>query len=338
MLTQLEPSTKIIFKVIFVLLALALLWAIRDIALLFLLAVILASALEPMAEYLNQKLRIPRAVSVLAVYIFVLGFAALIIYLLVPPAVEQFKIVSQNLPEYTAQFEQRFGLSFLKSLNASEIFSGFFAQNGDGGVFAKTFGVFNGLFSLVTVLVISFYLVAEEKGMKNFISTLIPAGHQDFIMGLVGKIQKKMGLWILGQLILSFAIFALTFIGLTILGVKYALFLALLAGLLEIVPYIGPFVSAIPAIFFAVLQSPPLGLAVVILYLIIQKTEGYVLVPKVMEKTVGTSPLVVLLALLIGFKLAGIMGLLIAVPLASAITVVVNEFSTQKQPSPTEVV
>jgi predicted PurR-regulated permease PerM len=108
------------------------------------------------------------------------------------------------------------------------------------------------------------------------------------------------------------------------------LFLALLAGLLEVVPYIGPFLSAVPAVFFAFIQNPPLALAVAILYLIVQKIEGYVLVPKVMEKTVGTSPLVVLVALLIGFKLAGIVGLLIAVPLVSAITVIVNEFISEK--------
>ena len=327
---QLEPSTKIIIKIVFAVIALAFLWAVRDIILLFLLSVIFASAMEPMAEYLNQKQKIPRAVSVLTVYLFVFGFAALVIYLLVPPALEQFKVLSQNLPEYGKQFEQRFGLSFLNDINLGEVFSGFFSQSGGRGVFARTFVVFNSLFSIITVLVISFYLVAEERGMKKFIGTLIPSHHQEFTMGLIEKIQKKMGLWILGQMILSLAIFALTFIGLTILGVKYALFLAMLAGLLEIVPYIGPFVSAVPAIFFALLQSPALALATAILYVIIQKTEGYILVPKVMEKTVGTSPLVVLLALLVGFKLAGVLGLLVAVPLASAITVVVNEFSAAK--------
>jgi predicted PurR-regulated permease PerM len=154
----------------------------------------------------------------------------------------------------------------------------------------------------------------------------MPQHHRDTAKNLVDKIQKKMGLWVIGQIILSLAIMIFTFIGLKILGVQYALFLAMLAGLLEIVPYLGPILSSIPAIFFAFLQNPPLAIAVVILYIIIQKTESYVLTPKIMEKTVGTSPLVVLIALLVGFKLAGVVGLLIAVPLAGAITVVVNEF------------
>ena len=309
MFIQLEPSTKITLKVVFVVLALAFLWAIRDILLLFLISVILASAMEPMAEYLNKNQRIPRAVSVLAVYLFVFGIVGLVIYLIIPPAWEQFKILSQNLPAYSAQFEARSGFSFLNNLDISNAVQNFLGQS-SGGVLKSTFGVFNSIFSFISVLVISFYLVAEEKGMKNFISTLIPPPHQEFTMGLMEKIQRKMGLWILGQVILSLVIFTLTFIGLSLLGIKYALFLAMLAGLLEIVPYIGPFLSAVPAIFFALLQGPALALAVAILYLIVQKTEGYVLVPKIMERTVGTSPLVVLLALLIGYKLAGILGLL----------------------------
>jgi predicted PurR-regulated permease PerM len=150
------------------------------------------------------------------------------------------------------------------------------------------------------------------------------------VVRLIAKIQRKMGLWVVGQFILSVFIFILTYIGLTILGVEYALVLALIAGLLEVVPYIGPFVSAMPAIFFALIQSPPLVIGVIILYILIQKTEGYVLVPKIMEKTVGTSPLVVLLALLIGFKLAGILGVLLAVPLTGAITVIIQEFFQNK--------
>jgi predicted PurR-regulated permease PerM len=205
----------------------------------------------------------------------------------------------------------------------------FSTVNGGESVLNRTVGVFNGFFTFITVLVISFYLVAEEKGMREFIRSLVPPHYQEFTMGLVDSIQKKMGLWLLGQLILSVSIFLMTFLGLSLLGVKYALFLALLAGLLEVIPYIGPFVSAVPAIFFAFIQNPALAIAVLVLYIIIQKVEGYVLVPKVMEKTVGVSPLAVLLALLIGFKLAGVLGLLLAVPLVGAFTVVINEFASR---------
>lgn len=176
-------------------------------------------------------------------------------------------------------------------------------------------------------MVVSFYLVAEQKSIINTIAAFVPEKHQSFTLQLIAKIQKKMGQWVLGQLLLSVSIFAISYIVLTVMGVKYALFLAILAGLLEVVPYIGPFLAAVPAAFFALLQSPTQAVIVLLMYVFIQKIEGYVLVPKIMQKTVGTSPLVVLFALLIGFKLGGVIGLLIAVPLASAITVVVSEIS-----------
>jgi predicted PurR-regulated permease PerM len=215
----------------------------------------------------------------------------------------------------------------INNLNFSEFGKQLISStSGSQTVFTRTLGIFNGVFSIITILVVSFYLVAEQKGMREFIKSLVPPHHQEFTMSLVDKIQKKMGMWIIGQILLSVSIFLLTFAGLSLLGVKYALFLALLAGLLEVVPYIGPIISAIPAVFFAFMQSPPLAIAVLVLYIIVQKIEGYVLVPKIMQKTVGTSPLVVLVALLIGFKLAGILGLLLAVPLVGAVTVLIQEF------------
>lgn len=329
---QLDYSTKVILRVVAVLLALAFLWVVRDIVVVILLALVIASAMEPMVDYLSRK-KIPRTVSVMGAYLIVIAIVGGIITLMAPLVSEQFHVLSKNLPQYIQDFQTRypslsafFGGADLGSLIQS-LFSG---GGGADALFSRTVGFFNGLFAVVSVLVISFYLVAADRGMKHFIHDLVPTAHQKVVMNLIEKVQHKMGLWVVGQLILSVFIFALTYIGLTILGVKYALFLALIAGLLEVVPYVGPFLSAIPAVFFALIQSPALVVGVIILYVVIQKTEGYVLVPKVMEKTVGTSPLVVLLALLVGFKLAGILGLLLAVPLAGAITVVIHELFQEK--------
>ncbi|MCL5008945.1 MAG: AI-2E family transporter [Patescibacteria group bacterium] len=321
---ELETSTQVILKVIFAGLILAFLWLIRDILLILLISLILASAMEPMVDYFSEK-RVPRAVSVLAVYALVLASVTFVVYLLVPPVIGQMRVLAERWPDYALQLERLIGNT---SVSVGDIGNYFkqFSDSYKGGLLTGTVSVFNAFFTLITVLVISFYLVAEDRGMKKFISTLLPVQHRDFAVNLIDKIQKKMGMWVIGQVILSVSIFILAFIGLSLLRVDYALFLALLAGILEVVPYIGPFLSAVPGVFFAFIQNPPLALAVAIMYLIIQKTEGYVLVPKVMEKTVGTSPLVVLLALLTGFQLAGIVGLLIAVPIVSALTVIINEF------------
>ncbi len=329
---ELDYSTKVILRVVAVVLALAFLWVVRDLVVIILLSLVLASAMEPMVDYLNRR-KIPRGVSVMGAYLIVIGLVVLIVSLMAPLVSSQFKVLSQNLPQYTAQMQERYPTisSLLGGFDFSSIAHSFIS-NGDGAnaLFHRTIGLFNGLLAVISVLVISFYLVAADRGMKHFVHDLVPTAHQKVVMNLIQKIQHKMGLWVVGQLVLSVFIFILTYVGLSILGVKYALFLALLAGLLEVVPYVGPFLSAIPAVFFAMIQSPALVVGVIILYVIIQKTEGYVLVPKVMEKTVGTSPLVVLLALLVGFKLAGILGLLLAVPLAGAITVVIHELFQEK--------
>ena len=327
---ELEQSTQVILKVVLVVLALALVWAIRDIILLFLLAVVFASAMEPLADYLHTK-KVPRSVSVMAVYVLVFALIGIVGALLVPVIADQFQLLAINLPSYLAEFQQKYpGLyGFFAPGSLADILPGLVGSGGEnGGVFSRTLGVFNGLLGFVTVMVISFYLVvADQHGMKELIRPLVPLHRRDQVMHLIRKIQHKMGLWVLGQLLLSLSIFLLSFIALSLLGVKYALVLALLAGLLEVVPYMGPILSAVPAFFFALIQSPALAVAVVILYILIQKTEGYVLVPKIMHKTVGTSPLVVMLSLLIGFKLAGIVGLLLGVPVAGALLVLMEEFT-----------
>jgi len=318
---DLSVSTRVIVKVIFAFLALVFLWLVKDIIVLLLMALILASAMEPLVDYLHHK-KVPRALSVFMVYLVVIGISALVVGLMIPPVIQQTKVLLANLPQYSRAFNAQIGGYSLQD----------FFQNLTGGfssgtnVVQNTVGVFNGALDVIAVLVISFYLVAEEKGMKTFVASLIPAHHHEFTLGLINKIQRKMGLWVLGQIIISFGIFIFTYIGLSLMHVQYALVLALLSGLFEVVPYIGPFISAIPAMFIGFIQAPSLAIWVAILYLLVHEVEGYVLVPKIMEKTVGQSPLLTLVALLVGYQLAGIVGLIISVPLATALTVAVQEF------------
>jgi predicted PurR-regulated permease PerM len=323
---ELDYSTQIILKVIVAGVVLYFLWAVRDILLILLLAMIVASAMEPLVNYLKQH-KVPRPVSVTAVYIFVLGALGLLFYLVIPLVLAQSKILLDKLPGYLQIFQDKFG-SFLGSNSTSDLsqqlFSGFGSEQ---SVLSSSFGIFNTVISGISILVIAFYLVAEQHGMNRLISSLVPGQHKDFTEGLLEKIQKKMGLWILGQIIASVVMFLITWAGLSLLHIQYALVLAIIAGILEIVPYIGPIVSAIPAMFFGLIQGGwGLAFGVAVLYFLLHELEGYILIPKIMEKTVGISPLAVLLAVLVGFKLAGAVGIVIAVPVVGAVAVAISEF------------
>jgi predicted PurR-regulated permease PerM len=325
---ELDNSTKVILKVVLAILVFGFLWLIRDIILILVLALILASAMDPLVNYLYTH-KIPRSVSVLAVYLLVVGLIVLFSYFFIPVVIDQFKIFFNNLPNIINSLQGKFS-SVLGNVDLSQLFVQQLSGITGSNVVSSTFTIFDALIGFVSVLVISFYLVAEENGMKTFIGTLIPRIHHEFTITLVEKIQEKMGRWFLGQLIVILVMFVTTWMGLLILHVPYALILAVVAGLLEVVPYIGPFISAIPALLIALTQSPALALAVVVLYILLHELEGYVLVPKIMQKTVGTSPLAVLIALLVGFKIAGIVGLIISVPLVAAFTVTIHEFWPNK--------
>ncbi len=332
---EIGVQTSTLLKIVGLALLLFFLWAIRDVLILLLIAVTFASALEPMAEYLQSK-KIPRPVSVLSVYILVIAFVALIAYLIVPPIISQFDQI-KNTDQLASQISDKIGhmswaqkldINSLVSKNVHAITDQFTTVS--GSFFQRTLGFFNGFIEVVTVLVISFYLLAEKNGMKNFVYTLVPKKYEAQALHLITRIQRKIGLWLLGQLILSVVMFALVFIALSLLGIKYALVLAMIAGFMELVPYLGPIIAAIPAVFFAFLQSPVLALVVIVLYIFFQKTEAYFLVPKIMQKTIGVSPLVILVAILIGFKVAGVFGILLSIPIVAAANVVIHEWETVK--------
>lgn len=320
-------STVTLLKIVLIGLLLWFFWVVRDVLLIFLISIIVSSAMDPVADFLYKR-RVPRALSVLFVYIVFLGLFVLAGFLITPSVTAQFDQI-KHADVYQA-FISKIGV-YRESLSHSTIGQAINnsirdLQNNFGGtLFATTKGVVTGIFSTITILVISFYLTIEENGMKNFIKHLAPYKHQAYVLKLVTKIQRKMGAWVLGQIILSAVIFGLVFIGLTVLKVQFALVLALVAGLLEVVPIIGPFISGAVAVFFAFLQSPGLALAVLIMWVITQQLENHILVPVVMSRSVGLNPVLVILAVLIGATLGGIVGALIAIPVVSGISVFISD-------------
>ena len=181
------------------------------------------------------------------------------------------------------------------------------------------------------ILVITFYMVLQEDGLKKVFKVLVPPHYQPFANSILGKVQRKIVAWVKGQLILSFIVGLLAYIGLSIIGINYALVLGIFAGLAELVPYAGPFIGGVVAIFFALSQSTAKAVFVAALYIIIQQFENNILVPKVMQKAVGLNPIISILALITGVKIAGVVGALFAIPTVTVLDVIIKEILRTEQ-------
>ncbi|KKS65711.1 MAG: hypothetical protein UV40_C0044G0002 [Parcubacteria group bacterium GW2011_GWA1_42_7] len=329
-----EISTPTILKFILIILGLVFLYFIRDILLILFVAIIISSAVDAPVDWLVKR-RVRRVLGVALVYLFVALVFGLLLLFIVPPLAEQVKLLANNLPEYLDKLNSVFSLIQEKSINYNA--SGFLDRFGSqlsgwaSNLFSATASVFGGLISFFLIIAISVYLSAEEKGVKKFFVSITPEADKVYVASLVDRIQAKFGAWVRGQIVLSLVIGVMVFVGLSILKIKYALVLALIAALLEVIPYLGPFISAALGIALAFTQSPILALIAAILYYVIQEFENLLIVPQIMKRVTGLNPVVIIISVLIGAKLAGILGIIIAVPLAAGLSVFLNDIIFEKK-------
>lgn len=321
---KIEISHK---TIVFILILLGLVWfvmRIMDIILLFFVSVILMSALNPAVDGLEKK-RIPRWLSITFLYIVVIGSLSIIVASLVPPLVEQTSHLVSQLPSLAQT------LNFL-NLDARSVGSQLSSLSSLPGDIVKfTAGLFSNILYISTVAVMTFYLLMERRNLQKYLSQMFGQGSEKKVESLINRVENQLGSWVRGQLILMTAIGLISFLGLSILGVPYALPLALVAGLLEVVPTVGPILSAIPATLAGFIITPYTAIGVVALYFAVQQAENSFLVPKIMQKTTGVNPLVSLLSLMIGFKLAGPAGAILSIPLLLIGIIAVTEMTSSKR-------
>lgn len=324
-------STISILKILAILLGLFFLYTVRDVLIIILIALILTAALDPMVDWL-QKRKIPRPLGLLILYVGLVGGFFLVVGLIIPPLIEQFQQLAETLPGQFERFLTATGLGqWVQTQGTGEVeklLTSFFTQLDQpvSRVFSTITDVFSGLLTAVLVLVITFYLTVQEQGIKKFVRSIVPVRHQPYVTSLVNRIQGKIGGWFRGQLILMGFVGALVYVGLLLLGVKFALLLALLAMLLELIPFLGPILAAIPAVILAFGHSPLTAVLVIGLFIVVNLIENHLLVPKTMQKAVGLNPVVIIAAMLIGAKLAGILGVILAVPVTTAIAEFLSDF------------
>ena len=312
---KIDISHKTVFFIGAFILVLWIIYLIRDLLIILFMGLILMSALQPLVNVLT-KLKLPKALSIGITYIIIIAFLAGILISVLPTFIEQTNKLIVTLPRLTDQFLNFTSIN--KSVFQSEV------SNLPKNIFSITINISDNFLTIIFLLVLTFYLLMERDDLETRISDLF-VGKETRVRNLIVKIQDKLGAWLRGQLFLSIIIGIFSFIGLTLLNIPYALPLAIFSGIMEVVPLIGPIISAIPAILVTLTISPILSLGVALMFFVIHQTENHFIVPQVMRRAVGLNPLVVILAIAIGSRLLGLIGSLLAVPIAVVIQIVVAE-------------
>jgi len=195
-----------------------------------------------------------------------------------------------------------------------------------GNVLTAIASIFGGVLSFVLIVVFSFYFSIIETGVDEFLRVVSPRKYQPYVLDLWRRSRQKIGLWMQGQLLLGLIIGVLVYLILTILGIKHALLLAVIAALFELIPVFGPILAALPAVLIGFVDGGAVkGLLVVGVYVLLQQFENHLIYPLVVTKIIGVSPLLVILALIVGAELAGFLGILLAVPVAATVQELVKD-------------
>lgn len=331
-----DISYESILRFFLVSFALFFLYYIKDVIFIILIATLLALIMEPAVDKMQKESKVPRVIGASLLFLSLFTVLGIIIYTVAPILATETAQLAKNLPVYFQQFnasylsgQQNIGLipSNFQDLLTSASDS---LTSATASLLTSALGIFGGILSAILVMVIAFYLVIEDNGIEKFVKASVPENLQPQFMRIVKKIEAKMGRWFVGQLTLGFIVGFLSFIGLYAIGVPYALALALIAGVFELIPYIGPTLSSIPAMLVGLTVSPGTMALVFVLYFLIQEFENHLIVPKVMEKSVGLHPVIIIFAALIGGQLAGIPGIILAVPVATIISIIIDDVKQER--------
>jgi predicted PurR-regulated permease PerM len=331
-----SPRALIRYALVGLALTVAISWTlylVRDALVLVYISALVAIGLSPLVNAIEQKRlvrqRVPRWAAILVIYLSLIGAIVGVGILVIPPIVAQSRELGMELPRLLHQGQQwlidRGVLS--REITAQEAVqqTGGSAPDAVGILVGAVFGFVGGVFGLVTILVLAFYLMVDGENLVALFVRLFPHMRRARVEDACRRVTSKVSAWLGGQLLLALIIGSTAALGLFLLGVPFFYVLALIAGIGEIIPIVGPILSAVPAIAVALSVSPTLALGVIAFFFAQQQLENHILVPKIMQRQVGISAVTVIIALLIGGSLLGIVGAILAVPTAAILQVLLEE-------------
>jgi len=331
----LDISWGTILKIAIAFLGFYILYLVKDILILIIFAVIISILFNPAINFLH-----PRVLAVSFAYITVFGILGLVIYYILPMLVSEIQQFSQLFPQYFGKIApplKELGIKAFENMETfTQVLAGFL-QKASANILSAISIIFGGIGATIFVLVIALFLSLEEKGVERALGLLSPKRHEALILNLLEKSQTKVSGWFGSRILTCFFVGITFFITLQLFNVKYAFSLALIAGILDFIPILGPIVAGAIAFLFVALDSLPKALFVLIALILIQQVEGNILTPALTKKFVGLPPVLVLISLAIGGKLFGLLGAILAPPFAGVIYEFSRDFLRKKKEEKTVV-
>jgi len=321
----LDISWGTILKIAIAFLGFYILYLVRDILILIIFSLIVSILFNPAINFLHRH-RLPRVLAVSFAYITVFGILGLVIYYILPMLVSEIQQFSQLFPQYFERIApplKELGIEAFENMETFTQVLGGFLQKASSNILSAISIIFGGIGATIFVLTIAIFLSLEEKGVERAVGLLSSKRYEAVILDLLEKSQTKVSGWFGSRILTCFFIGIAFFITLQLFNVKYAFTLALLAGILDFIPILGPIIAGAIAFLFVALDYLPKALFVLITFILIQQVEGNILTPALTKKFVGLPPVLVLISLAIGGKLFGLLGAILAPPFAG----VIYEFS-----------
>ena len=320
---------------------LAVLWAAREALMLVYVSALIAMGFSPLVKLIEHphpsagKRRVPRWLAILVIYIAIVAMIVLLGLMVIPPLVAQAGALWDEIPDEFNRLQSfliRYKLMTRRITLAEAVSS---APSGSGGnavgtVLVAISSLIGGIFGLITILILTFYLLIEAGTMFHYLVRFVPLGRRGDVATIARQAVYKVSAWLRAQFILAGVMGTFSAVGLALMGVPYFYVIALVAAIGETIPIVGPVIGGITAVAVAISVSPKLALMVGTYFLVLHQFEANILVPKIMERSVGVSPVAVLVALLIGGALWGLVGAILAIPTVALLSVIVEEIAAEQ--------
>ena len=319
----------------------AIFWAAREALMLVYISALIAMGFSPLVHMIERPRAggrlpaVPRWLAILVIYLTVVGIVVIIALMVVPPLVAQSVALWDRLPDEFNRFQSfliryrilRGPITLAEAVRSAPVGSG---ANAVGTVLVAVSSVIGGVFGLITIIILSFYLLIEARAMFEYWIRFVPAARRGDVAIAAREAVLKVSAWLSAQFVLAGVMGTFAAVGLGLMGVPYFYVVALVAAIGETIPIVGPVIGGITAVAVAITVSAKLAAMVGAYFLILHQLEANILVPKIMERRVGVSPVAVMVALLIGGSLWGLIGAILAIPTVAILSIIVDQIAAAR--------